>query len=365
MKRDRPRNILVLRYRFIGDTILTVPFLRNLRRAEPDAVIHLVLAPLSGDVLQGIPYVDRILYWDPQTIHGDCLGTHRKLGAKCGFVRQLRGNGYDKVYVLKRSFSSALMGYLSGAPERIGFDTEGRGILLTTRVPYDHTLHEVQNFLNCLRHDGIEVADDYLEAWISKEEREGAMRFLTNLGWMPGEPVIALHPFSAVRERSWPLDRFIELANGAWQEWRWPALWLGGKGDLGQAEEIRNGQRGTSFMAIGSTDIRQSMALLSLASLFVGNDSGIMHLAAALHLPLVALFGPQSVEKFGPWGDPARCRVISKRFPCHPCRQRFFTECSPGPEGRPLCMESIRTEEVFEEIDRLRLLGVERAESKG
>jgi len=355
----------VLRYRFIGDTILTIPFLRNLRRAEPEADIHLVLAPISGDVLKGIPYVDRILYWDPQTIHGDCLGTHRSLRAQWGFVRQLRSNRYDKVYVLKRSFSSALMGYLAGVPKRIGFDTEGRGMLLTTRVPYDHTLHEVRNFLNCLRHDGIEVTDDHLEAWVTEKEQVDAARFLTDLGWRPGVPVIAIHPFSAVRERSWPLDRFIELANWVWEERRWPVLWLGGKGDQGHAEAIRHGYKGGSLMAIGSTDIRQSMALLSLVRLFVGNDSGIMHLAAALHLPLVALFGPQSVEKFGPWGDPARCRVISKRFPCHPCRQRFFAECSPGPEGRPLCLESIRTEEVLGAIDRIMHPSEKPVESKG
>ncbi|MBN2373745.1 lipopolysaccharide heptosyltransferase II [bacterium] len=348
------QKILVLRYRFIGDTILTVPFLRNLRRAEPDALIHLVLAPVSGDVLKGIPYVDQILYWDPQTIHGDCTGTHRKFRDKWGFVRDLRMARYDKVYILKRSFSSAVMGFMTGAPQRIGFDTEGRGFLLTTRVPYDHSLHEVENFLNCLRSDGIEVKDDYLEAWIQVHERKSAVEFLENQGWRKGDPVVAIHPFAAVKERGWPLNRFIQLANiiCGWIE-RAAVLWLGGKKDIAEEGPIRTGFFGKGLMAIGRTDIRQTMALLSLSSLFVGNDSGIMHLAAALNVPVVAIFGPQSEVKFGPWGDKKRCAVVTKRLPCHPCRQKFFTECMPGAEGRPLCLESIGVEDVMKEIGRL------------
>ena len=116
----------MLRYRFIGDTILTVPFLRNLRRAEPEAYIAWVVAPGSASVVAGIPYVDELIYWDPATIHADSRGTHRTLGAKLVFLKELRRKKFDKVYVLKRSLSSAIMAFLSGAKQRIGFDTEGR-----------------------------------------------------------------------------------------------------------------------------------------------------------------------------------------------------------------------------------------------
>ncbi len=346
-------KILVLRYRFIGDTILTVPFLRNLRRAKPEALIHLVLAPVSGEVLKGVPYVDHIFYWDPQTIHADCLGAHKNLKGKCEFIKNLRDIGYTKVYILKRSFSSAFMGYLTGAQKRVGFDSEHRGFLLTTRVPYNNRLHEVQNFLNCLRCDGIAVTDDYLEAWIREEEKASAAEFLKNQGWSPDEPVIAIHPFAAVKERSWPIERFIYLANFLFNQRGWPVLWLGGKGDILYETKILSGFKGKGFVAIGRTNIRQSMALLSCTSLFIGNDSGIMHLAAALGIPLVAIFGPQSVERFGPWAEKDRYRIISKRFPCHPCRQRFFSECKPGPHGRPLCLESIKLEDMVEACDSL------------
>src|SRR5512142_2743948 len=171
------RKILVLRYRFIGDTVLTVPFLRNLRRAEPDAHIAWMVAPGSSDVVQGIPYVDEMIIWDPVTIHADSKGAHRGIKAKFAFLRDLRRRRFDKVYVLKRSLSSAVIAWLSGAPRRIGFATEGRGFLLTSRVPYRHDRHEVENFLAVLRADGVAVEDDQLEAWLSPEEEQFADDF--------------------------------------------------------------------------------------------------------------------------------------------------------------------------------------------
>lgn len=93
------------------------------------------------------------------------------------------------------------------------------------------------------------------------------------------------------------------------------------------------------------------MALLSRCNLLVCNDSGIMHLGASLRVPLVALFGPQSPVKFGPWGD--SCRVIYHAFPCSPCRQKFFEECQPSAAMKPLCIESITVSEVFETVATL------------
>ena len=90
------------------------------------------------------------------------------------------------------------------------------------------------------------------------------------------------------------------------------------------------------------------MALLSRCSLLICNDSGIMHLAAAMQIPLVALFGPQSPLKFGPWGD--KCSVIYKHFPCSPCKQKFFQECEPSHRLSPECVEAISVSDVLDKI---------------
>ena len=342
--KDARKRILVLRYRFIGDTILTVPFLRNLRRAEPDAHIAWMVAPGSSGVVQGIPYVDELLFWDPVTIHADSRGGHRTLGQKTGFIRSLREKRFDTAYVLKRSFSSALIAYLSGARKRVGFATEGRGFLLTGRVPYSVDRHEVQNFLEVLRADGVPVIDDYLECWLTADEVRRGDEILAATGVTPGESLAMVHPYAAFPPRGWHHDDYAALSH-----------LLAGKGFrvvvLGGDRDRDDWERGRSLFApgtvslVGAGSLRETMAVLARGAIFIGNDSGIMHLAAATGLPLVALFGPQSPVRFGPWGR--RTRVIYKQFPCSPCRQKFFEECEPSPREKPACIEAISVDEVF------------------
>lgn len=339
------KKILVLRYRFIGDTILTVPFLRNLRYAEPEAYIAWVVAPISSDVIKGIPYVNELIYWDPETIHADSTGQHKTLKSKIEFIKSLREKKFDKVYVLKRSLSSAIMAYLTGAKERVGFDTEGRGFLLTKRVKYNHNIHEVQNFLNVLRAEGIPVIDNYLEAWISEDEKGYAEKFFIENSLT--EKTVAIHPFAANPYRAWHIDNFIEVSNKLGER-GYRTIFFGGKRDKNYIGYIKEKSLHNSIFLIGETTLRQTMAILSKCRALICNDSGIMHLASALNIPLIAIFGPQWPVKFGPHSE--KSRVIYKAFPCSPCKQKFFKECKPSERMTPLCIEAISIEEVFEEI---------------
>jgi heptosyltransferase-2 len=258
----------------------------------------------------------------------------------------LRARHFDKVFVLKRSLSSAIMALLSGAPERIGFATEGRGLLLTKRVPYRKELHEVENFLAVLRAGGMDVKDTFLECWTTPEEKDAAAGVIAGAGIPAGERLVAIHPFAAIPQRGWPLEDFAALAALFADQGLTPLL-LGAPGDRSDFDAAR-AMFGTEVIdLVGRCSLRVTMALLQRCSLFVGNDSGIMHLAAAAGIPLVALFGPQSPVKFGPWSE--RSAVIYKKFNCSPCRQKFFTECEPSPRQRPACIEAITVDEVFKE----------------
>jgi heptosyltransferase-2 len=350
-------KILVLRYRFIGDTILTIPFLRNLRHANPTAYIAWVVAPGSADVVKGIPYVDELIFWDPVTIHADSRGGHRTITSKLRFIRELRSRRFDKTYVLKRSFSSALMAWATGSRERVGFNTEGRGFLLTKRVPYRLDRHEVLNFLDVLRADGVEPIDDHLDAWIDPAEDREACLLLGN-----GQGFLAVHPFASSGVKSWPLEKFAVVARAANELYGLTPVVLGGARDVEPARNVAGlFPEGTLNLA-GACNLRVTMAVLARCAAFVGNDSGIMHLAAAAGIPLVAVFGPTSPVRFGPWG--ASSRIVYSRFPCSPCRQRLFTECEPSPSGRPRCIDEIPASTVIEELNAL-LAGRRLAEHKG
>jgi heptosyltransferase-2 len=344
------KRIIVLRYRFIGDTILTVPFLRNLRSAEPDAYIAWVVAPGSSEVVNGIPYINELIFWDPVTIHADSRGNHRTWRQKLAFIMELRAKRFDKVYVLKRSFSSALMAIFSGAGERIGFATEGRSFLLTKPVSYRPVQHEVLSFLDILEADGIPVVDNYLEYWTSPTEQALADELLVNNAVARAEKLVALHPFSSIPERGWHLNNFAALATHLAESGYRPLI-LGAPNDRDLFESVADRFASTSVDLVGKNSLRVTMALLKRCKLFVGNDSGIMHLAAAAGIPLVAIFGPQSPLKFGPWSN--RATVMYRHLKCSPCRQKFFTECLPSAQGKPECIESIEVDAVVAACNQL------------
>ena len=338
------KRILVLRYRFIGDTILTVPFLRNLRRAEPDAYIVWVVAPGSSEAVKGIPYVDELLCWDPSTIYAESRGTHRTFGAKADFIKELRAKRFDKVYILKRSLSSAVIAWLTGAPKRVGFDTEGRGLILTKKLRYRHDIHEVQNFLDVLRIDGVPVLDDHLESWEAPEEGREADSLLAAAGVTACERLVVLHPFASMPGKSWALENYVALADRLIGAGYRPVI-VGAPVDRSPLERLSVPFPKETVDLVGRCTLRVTMAVLRRAALYAGNDSGVMHLAAAVGLPLVAIFGPTSSKRFGPWGE--RVTVLHSHFPCSPCKNKFFTECEPTERGRPACLEAISVDEVF------------------
>ena len=139
-------KILVMRYRFIGDTLLTIPFLRNLRDEYPDAQIDMLVAPVSGEIIDKCPYVNNFIYFDTTKKHRYENKENQEKKDFWSYVKLLRAQNYDKAYVLKRSFSSAFLAFAAGIKERIGFDTEMRGFLLTKKVPYIENRHEIECF---------------------------------------------------------------------------------------------------------------------------------------------------------------------------------------------------------------------------
>jgi heptosyltransferase-2 len=342
-------RILVIHYRYIGDTVLVVPFFRNLRRAHPEARIVWALGPGDAEVIKGIPYVDEIVVWDPRKGPAGRRALHQGLGAKIRFFRELRRQRFDKVYVLKRSVSSALVGFFSGGRERIGFDTEHRGVLLTHTLPYRRDQHEIENLLDVLRADGVSPADKHLELWISQEEQRFAENFLASHGIEPGERILALHPFANNQPRAWHDDDFAAVANAVQRNRGVRVLIFGSKTDRPQAERLRQKLTPSGISIAGETNLRQSIAVLSRCHLLVCNDSGIMHLGAALNVPLVAIFGPGAPNRFGPWTS--RARVIYQNFPCSPCRQQYFKDCTPSARNKPPCLEAITVRQVLDAVD--------------
>jgi heptosyltransferase II len=337
------KKILVMRYRFIGDTVLTVPFLRNLREAFPDARIDLMLEPFSGQVIAGCPYVDRIIPFELKTIHKYSSGSDRsRWGAYFHYRTMIRMERYDAAFVLKRSLSSALLVWAARVPRRIGFATEGRRLFLTDPVAYRHDQHEVENFLDCLRSLDISIGSTDLELWNAPEQGTKAREFFSNAGWGDGDLKVVIHAAASLAAKQWPLDRFVAVMRVLKVKHHARFVYTGAKDDSRLYETIEQQGPFGGLNLCGVTSVRENIAVYRACDLFFGVDSGPMHMAAAVGIPVVALFGPTDERKWGPWGKGHV--IVSKYLACHPCKPH---KCSDHQ-----CMAQISTTEAIAAVEK-------------
>jgi heptosyltransferase-2 len=350
----KPRQrILVMRYRFIGDTLLMVPFLRNLRAAYPHAMIDLLAAPNSGELLRDCPYIDHLILFDTSRKHryenpdsGDSPTSFWQ------YVQLLRKKRYDTAFVLKRSFSSAALAFLAGIPERIGFNTEGRGWLLTRRVPYPEGVHEIDAFLSVLAAAGLAVQDRHLESWWNPQEEEVADRRLREAEQVLREKLavdgplqhVVLHLTSSNPAKQWPLHHALALVNELLDEPGRIIHCLGAASDAPLYRELQKNllleKQSRLLIHCGQLSLLESMAFLKRMSLVVGVDSGTLHMASVAGVPVVALFGPMDERRWSPLG----ATILTNPVGCRPCNLK--TPCA----HEFICMQGLSPEAVMEKI---------------
>jgi ADP-heptose:LPS heptosyltransferase len=339
------RRILVVRLDEIGDVLLCTPFLRELRRSFPDAWITLVVKPGVRSLVEFCPHVNEVLAFDRRT-----AGRALRFAA-----RHLWRRRFELAINPRRDidwYNANLLSYLSGAPWRVGYAVaaggvggSGRDQLLTTAIENNPAQHEVNHDLDLLRRTGGVVTDDSLEVWVTKSDELAADRLLGSRGVQSGEMPIALAPGAGWPARIWPVENFLELA----QRMRVAGtrtVVVGGPDAVPMGRLMAS--LGDAVVDLsGVTTLRQTAAVLSRCRLFVGNDSGPMHLAAAVGVPVVEVSsfprtGPRehvnSPHRFGPWGVPAV--VLQPDRPLPPCVDRCQASTAH-------CISQIEVDEVY------------------
>jgi heptosyltransferase II len=295
----RPLRILVIRYRFIGDTILAIPTLRNLRQAFPNAVIDVLAEPVSGDTLAHCPYKNDLLYYGPR------LKGERKRQASfptslLGAARFLRDRRYERCYILRRSFSSAILPLLAGIPHRVGFSTEGRNWLLQRSTPYPDK-HEVECFLDVLRADGIPVTDTGNENWSDPATDQ---QLDTGLS-ATGRHRVFICAKSVFDLKDWAPERFAEIITWLVRERNSEIHFCDSPGNSGYYAQILAGVpvdlRGHCHDWSTTLGIREAGSLVRRMNLCFGIDTGFIHIAASFHVPVVGLYGPLEPWRWHPW----------------------------------------------------------------
>jgi ADP-heptose:LPS heptosyltransferase len=344
------RSILVVRPDTIGDLVLLSPFLRELRRINPNAWITLVVDPRFVNLVEICPLVSEVLTFDPRRRFGKLELHIRAFRFASGHLRERQ---FDLALLPRWEpdyYHSAFVAYFSGAICRIAYSEKvtewkqqcDRGLdILFTRALDDRTSkHEVERSLHFLRQLGGIVLDDHLELWLSDEDRQAAWAALRLWGVTDSDLLICLAPGAGHPKRLWPLRRFIDLGRSLQQECGARLLVIGGPEDRGRALQFQEDLGSSVINLAGEMTLRQTGALLEHVQLVVANDSGPMHLAAAAGAAVVEIschptFGDplhvNSPVRFHPWvKEYAILQPSQAAAPCTTSCERQEAHCILG-----------------------------------
>lgn len=304
------RRILVRAPNWIGDAIMSLPVLAGLRRLFPWAQITVLAAPRVAPLFVAQPGVAEIVRYPSGR-------------GKWQVLWELRGL-FDVAVALPNSVESALGLWLVGVPSRVGYNTDARRIFLKEAVSGRRQLaglHTVFYFLGLLTALGGVATFTPPILCLDPEEVASAAQFLSEVD-LPGEgPWVGLSPGAAYGPaKRWPPERFAAVGRELQREFGARLVLLGGTADRPITDQVKEHLQAPVLDLVGRTSLRQVLGLLSHLRLLVTNDSGLMHAAAALALPLVALFGSTDPGATGPFTD--RATVIRHPWPCSPCFQR-------------------------------------------
>jgi 3-deoxy-D-manno-octulosonic-acid transferase/heptosyltransferase-1 len=357
-------NILIVKLSAIGDVIHTLPSLAALRRCHPDADITWVVEEAAADLLAGHPDLNRVIVssrkrWIHELRRGQIAAPLREMLV---FFSEIRRRPYDLVIDFHGLLKSAVIVFLSGGKQKLGYDSlqELSGLFYNEKIPEDLGKHAVDRYLDFVRYlaggpNGWNAAclkgpPEFTIA-VGEEERRRVAALLAEHAEIlapakkdrPGETerergFVAVNPVALWETKLWGDEKFAELGDRLREELGIGIALTGG--EAGPLERIRGRMRTKAVNLGGRTTLRELACLYRQAALLVSTDSGPMHLAAAMGTPVVALFGPTDPARTGPCGPGHR--VIRRVLSCAPC---FRKRCD-----LPRCMTEISVEEVFEAV---------------
>ena len=318
-----PERILVVKLDHVGDLILATPALRALRDANPDAVIDVLVSPESAFVLAGNPAVTRTIVYDSPLFHRGPAPNPPSPP-----LRDVVRDRYTAIVELRGDWSTLALPFRTGAARRVDRGTVRLRDWLARHVPWSDDdrppLHEVGVNLeivgSLLGGRRVDPNRAHVEIYSSAEARESALARLRSAGGDPERPIVCIHPGASRPAKAWSAERFAAVADWIPGHYHAQVVFLGSKAEKETEAAVRAATKGReNIWLTGELTLDEVAALLGIAKLFLGNDGGPAHLAAAAGTSSVVLFGPTDPERFGPWSEraitlrrgvrPGKCRV--------------------------------------------------------
>ena len=335
------RRILVVRLRSIGDTVLTTPSLFALRRFLPEAQIDILLEDWVAPVLEGFEHVDNIISMQP-----------RGTAARVNVARRLRSNHYDVVYNLHGGTTATFLTRATGSPHRVGFAHYQYGRLHNHLAPSSLLLwgkakaHSVEQQLALIGWTGVPVSDrPATHLAVTDSAAITIANKLRSAGLEAGTSFAMVHPAAAFETKRWATEKFARVV----EELAARGLTTVAIGAPNEVELVNNLKANSSAPVVSLTNLAlpEVTALAAQARLFVGNDSGIAHIAAAVGAPSVVIFGSSNIVHWRPWAT-APAEGVLEEMDCQPCHG-YFCEKFAQPE----CILRVPVERVTAAIERV------------
>jgi heptosyltransferase-2 len=337
-------KILVRAPNWVGDAVMAIPALEAIRRSNLGDDISILARPAVADLFAGQSFVDRIIAYDHRGRHRGWLGRE-------ALIRGLRAEKFSVAVLLQNAFEAAWLAWRAAIPERIGYARDGRGPLLTKAiaVPKEGEIsrHESHYYLEMLRRAGwIQDINEIalIRLSIAEEARARAESMLRKAGARQGAWRCAIAPGASYgAAKCWPAERFACLADRLISECDADVIFFGTAGEKEIAARILSAMKSRAISMVGETSMRDLAALLAACSIFIGNDSGAMHVAAASGLPVIGIFGSTDPEGTAP--VTTQFTLIREPVSCSPC---FLRRCPVDHR----CMTRIAVDSVFSAAQR-------------
>lgn len=334
-------RIIIRSTNWVGDAILTTPAVRAVRKNFPDAKITMLAKPWVAPIFYNNPHVDQVIQYHSEKRHRGWLGRVR-------LVKALRQGKFDLAILFQNAFEAAMLTYLAGVPNRLGYDTDRRRFLLTHSIkmtPRLKQIHEIDYYLGMLQAVGLKHDGRDLTLGVTEQERNRASEILRKQHIARRDKLVGVSPGATYGSaKRWPPERYAALCDKMHESRRVRIIIFGGPGEEATGYRVSEAMKHPSVNLCGKTTLRETAALIERCQLLVTNDSGLMHVAAALNVPLVAIFGSTNPITTGPSG--LRSRVIRASVPCSPCLK---PECPTDHK----CMTDISIDRVYAAMDTL------------
>jgi heptosyltransferase-2 len=335
-------RVLIRGTNWIGDVVMTLPAVAAIRRRWPGARVAVLAKPWVAEVYRLSPDVDEVIVFQEP-------GRHAGIPGKLRLANELRSRRFDCAILLQNAIEAAILARLAGIPLRAGYNSDGRGLLLTHAVRRTQAIrqvHQIDYYIEMVLTLGCLSAGREVCLRPGSDYQKTAEALFRQYGIGTGHMLIGLAPGAAYGPaKKWFPERFAAVADHLIEATEGGQVILfGSNGDRESTAAVQGSARHPLIDIAGMTNLKEAIALIARCSLFLSNDSGLMHVAGALGVPTVAIFGSTNPATTSPVGD--KSVIIHRDVPCSPCLK-------PVCPTDFRCMETIGVEEVYEAARKL------------